>query len=81
MWEEGVPPVVAPESLQAHEALVASLTPKLARPFEAALVLAAGGLNGSAAYGLPQHGGQEQQVRLFETLLQAPMSCFREHGP
>ena len=50
--EEQVPATVAPEGVQAEQRLVAAFAPKLAGAFEAALVLAAGRLDGARAQGL-----------------------------
>lgn len=52
MGEEVLPTIVAPEGFEAQEGLVPVGTPKLAGSFEAALILAAGGLDGSTANGL-----------------------------
>src|SRR5215207_7496540 len=49
MREEDLPASVAPERFQTDEGLVACARPELAGPFETALILSAGGFDGSAA--------------------------------
>jgi hypothetical protein len=56
--EEQMPAAVAPECFQAHQSFISRATPELSWAFEAALILATSGLDGSAAQGLSTFFGE-----------------------
>src|SRR5712692_10051131 len=58
MRKEQMPAFVAPEGFQAHQCLISGTTPKLARAFEAALVLPTSRFDGATALWLAGSSGR-----------------------
>lgn len=53
-----MPATISPEGFQAHQGFIAGSGPKLSRAFKAALILTAGGLDGTTAHGLSPFCGK-----------------------
>lgn len=53
-----MPAAIAPEGFQAHQGFISGPAPKLARAFEAALILPTGGLDRTAAQRLSASFGE-----------------------